>query len=179
MITSKCIERTDEILSTTFLAMEDERADERTTKRHELRMPTKASLDRKSFSAHSSFCFCLALALCFERSSGTVALEVEARIKSQVKSVNSESEKGNRKKKISCINWFNLPFTISNSWKDANKQKTFITMQQPLKRYTQCGNLTLMFAVFVVLFSLSSTALTTFGINKPQNQPAAPTQARN
>lgn len=52
-------------------------------------------------------------------------------------------------------------------------------MQKPLTRYTQCGNLTLLFAVFVVLFSLSSTALTTFGINKPQNQPAAPTQARN
>lgn len=51
-------------------------------------------------------------------------------------------------------------------------QKSFTT------RYTQCGNLTLLFAVFVVMFSLSSTALTTFGINKPQNQPAAPTQAR-
>lgn len=37
----------------------------------------------------------------------------------------------------------------------------------------------MLFAVFVVMFSLSSTALTTFGINKPQNQPAAPTQARN
>lgn len=52
-------------------------------------------------------------------------------------------------------------------------------MQKPLRRFTQCGSLTMLFAVFVVMFSLSSTALTTFGINKPQNQPAAPTQARN
>lgn len=52
-------------------------------------------------------------------------------------------------------------------------------MQKPLTRYTQCGSLTLLFAVFVVMFSLSSTALTTFGVNKPQNQPAAPTQTRN
>lgn len=51
-------------------------------------------------------------------------------------------------------------------------------MQKPLTRYSQCGNLTLLFAVFVVLFSLSSSALTTFGVNKPANNPAAPTQAR-
>lgn len=51
-------------------------------------------------------------------------------------------------------------------------------MQKPLTRFTQCGSLTMLFASFVVLFSLSSTALTTFGINKPQNQPGAPTPAR-
>jgi len=50
-------------------------------------------------------------------------------------------------------------------------------MQKPLTRYSHCGNLTLLFASFVVLFSLSSTALTTFGINKPANNPAAPTPA--
>jgi hypothetical protein len=64
-----------------------------------------------------------------------------------------------------------------------NQEEKFIRklfkMQKPLTRYTQCGHLTLLFGVFVVMFSLSSTALTTFGINKPQNQPAAPTQARN
>ncbi|CRL03030.1 CLUMA_CG016475, isoform A [Clunio marinus] len=49
-------------------------------------------------------------------------------------------------------------------------------MHKPLKRFTQCGSLTMLFTVFVVMFSLSSTALTTFGIYKPQNQPAAPTQ---
>lgn len=50
-------------------------------------------------------------------------------------------------------------------------------MQKSLRRFTQCGSLTMFTMVFVVIFSLSSTALTTFGINKPQNQPAAPTQA--
>lgn len=49
-------------------------------------------------------------------------------------------------------------------------------MQKPLKRFTQCGSLTTLFIVFVITFSLSSTALTTFGINKsPSNvQPATP-----
>jgi len=51
-------------------------------------------------------------------------------------------------------------------------------MQQPLKRCTKCSSLTTFFTVFVIMFSLSSTALTTFGINKPANNPAAPTQAR-
>lgn len=50
-------------------------------------------------------------------------------------------------------------------------------MQQPLKRCTKCSSLTTFFTVFVIMFSLSSTALTTFGINKPSNNPAAPTQA--
>ena len=52
-------------------------------------------------------------------------------------------------------------------------------MQKPLKRFTQCGSLTTLFTVFVIMFSLSSTALTTFGINKPANSnPADPTPAR-
>lgn len=53
-------------------------------------------------------------------------------------------------------------------------------MQKPLKRFTQCGSLTTLFTVFVIMFSLSSTALTTFGINKSPSsnlQPATP--ARN
>ncbi|XP_023169638.2 uncharacterized protein LOC111598569 [Drosophila hydei] len=44
---------------------------------------------------------------------------------------------------------------------------------QPLKRFTQCGSLTMLFGVFIILFGVSSTALTTFG--KTNNQPP-PTQ---
>lgn len=36
-----------------------------------------------------------------------------------------------------------------------------------LKRFTQCGSLTMLFAVFIVLFGVSSTALTTFGKAPP------------
>lgn len=46
---------------------------------------------------------------------------------------------------------------------------------EPLKRFTQCGSLTMLFAVFIVLFGVSSTALTTFG-KSPPNPPPAPTQ---
>ncbi|XP_055699605.1 uncharacterized protein LOC129799603 [Phlebotomus papatasi] len=50
-------------------------------------------------------------------------------------------------------------------------------MHQPLKRFTQCGSLTMIFAVFIVLFGVSSTALTTFGKPNPnQNIPQPPTQ---
>lgn len=47
---------------------------------------------------------------------------------------------------------------------------------QPLKRFTQCGSLTMLFAVFIVLFGVSSTALTTFGKTNPnvQQPPTAP-----
>lgn len=46
----------------------------------------------------------------------------------------------------------------------------------PLKRFTQCGSLTMLFSVFIVLFGVSSTALTTFGKTNPnlQNTPAPP-----
>ncbi|XP_070137895.1 uncharacterized protein sosie isoform X3 [Drosophila bipectinata] len=40
---------------------------------------------------------------------------------------------------------------------------------QPLKRFTQCGSLTMLFGIFIILFGVSSTALTTFG--KTNNQP--------
>ncbi|KAM7360716.1 oogenesis-related protein sosie [Cochliomyia hominivorax] len=40
---------------------------------------------------------------------------------------------------------------------------------QPLKRFTQCGSLTMLFGVFIILFGVSSTALTTFG--KSSNNP--------
>lgn len=43
---------------------------------------------------------------------------------------------------------------------------------QPLKRFTQCGSLTMLFAIFIVLFGVSSTALTTFG-KPPSNLPPA------
>lgn len=46
---------------------------------------------------------------------------------------------------------------------------------QPLKRFTQCGSLTMLFLVFIVLFGVSSTALTTFG-KANQVPAAAPTQ---
>ncbi|XP_059610413.1 uncharacterized protein LOC132257497 [Phlebotomus argentipes] len=49
-------------------------------------------------------------------------------------------------------------------------------MHKPLKRFTQCGSLTMIFAVFIVLFGVSSTALTTFGKpNQNQNIPQPPT----
>lgn len=47
---------------------------------------------------------------------------------------------------------------------------------QPLKRFTQCGSLTMLFSVFIVLFGVSSTALTTFG-KSPNPPPPPPTQA--
>lgn len=50
---------------------------------------------------------------------------------------------------------------------------------KPLDKFRQCGPLTMLFAIFIVLFGVSSTALTTFGINKNTNQPGAPTPARN
>ncbi|XP_075147863.1 oogenesis-related protein sosie [Haematobia irritans] len=43
---------------------------------------------------------------------------------------------------------------------------------QPLKRFTQCGSLTMLFGVFIILFGVSSTALTTFG---KSNLPPPPT----
>lgn len=45
---------------------------------------------------------------------------------------------------------------------------------EPLKRFTQCGSLTMLFAVFIVLFGVSSTALTTFG-KSPNLPPPPPT----
>lgn len=47
-------------------------------------------------------------------------------------------------------------------------------MMKPLKRFTQCGSLTMLFAVFIVLFGVSSTALTTFGKTSPNLQQAPP-----
>uniref|UniRef100_A0A336L3L3 CSON002765 protein n=1 Tax=Culicoides sonorensis TaxID=179676 RepID=A0A336L3L3_CULSO len=45
----------------------------------------------------------------------------------------------------------------------------------PLKRFTQCGSLTMLFVVFIVLFGVSSTALTTFGKTNPNlNNPTPP-----
>nr|XP_014086668.1 uncharacterized protein LOC106615130 [Bactrocera oleae] len=44
---------------------------------------------------------------------------------------------------------------------------------QPLKRFTQCGSLTMLFGVFIILFGVSSTALTTFG--KTNNDKPTPT----
>lgn len=52
-------------------------------------------------------------------------------------------------------------------------------MQRRIQKVTQCGTLTTFFFVFLIVFSLSSSALTTFGVNKPQNNPLPPTQARN
>lgn len=46
---------------------------------------------------------------------------------------------------------------------------------EPLKRFTQCGSLTMLFAVFIVLFGVSSTALTTFGKSPNQSPPPPPT----
>ena len=46
---------------------------------------------------------------------------------------------------------------------------------QPLKRFTQCGSLTMLFAVFIVLFGVSSTALTTFGKSNPNTLQQPPT----
>lgn len=46
---------------------------------------------------------------------------------------------------------------------------------QPLKRFTQCGSLTMLFLVFIVLFGVSSTALTTFGKSSPNTVPVPPT----
>lgn len=46
---------------------------------------------------------------------------------------------------------------------------------QPLKRFTQCCSLTMLFAVFIVLFGVSSTALTTFGKSSPNTVPVPPT----
>lgn len=46
---------------------------------------------------------------------------------------------------------------------------------QPLKRFTQCGSLTMLFVVFIVLFGVSSTALTTFGKASPNTVPVPPT----
>lgn len=43
-----------------------------------------------------------------------------------------------------------------------------------LKRFTQCGSLTMLFAVFIVLFGVSSTALTTFGKAPPAPAPPPP-----
>ncbi|CAD7085152.1 unnamed protein product [Hermetia illucens] len=45
-----------------------------------------------------------------------------------------------------------------------------------LKRFTQCGSLTMLFTVFIVLFGVSSTALTTFGKTSPnvQQPPTTP-----
>lgn len=61
-----------------------------------------------------------------------------------------------------------------------NNKFYFGKMQhKPLDKFRQCGPLTMLFAVFIVLFGVSSTALTTFGINKNTNQPGAPTPARN
>lgn len=46
---------------------------------------------------------------------------------------------------------------------------------EPLKRFTKCGSLTMLFAIFIVLFGVSSTALTTFGKTSPNNaQPSTP-----
>ncbi|KAG5679069.1 hypothetical protein PVAND_008666 [Polypedilum vanderplanki] len=50
-------------------------------------------------------------------------------------------------------------------------------MQKPLKQFTKCSSLTTFFIVFVITFSLSSTALTTFGIGKPQSNPPLATTA--
>lgn len=47
-------------------------------------------------------------------------------------------------------------------------------MHQPLKRFTQCGSLTMLFAVFIILFGVSSTALTTFGKSNSQNVATPP-----
>jgi hypothetical protein len=51
-------------------------------------------------------------------------------------------------------------------------------MQKSLKRFTNCGSIIMFATVFMVIFSFGGTALTTFGINKPGVQPAAPTIAR-
>lgn len=52
-------------------------------------------------------------------------------------------------------------------------------MQKGIQKVTQCGTLTTFFFVFIIVFSLSSSALTTFGVNKPQNNPLPATPARN
>jgi hypothetical protein len=51
-------------------------------------------------------------------------------------------------------------------------------MQKPLRQFTKCSSLTTLVTVFVIMFSLSSTALTTFGIGKPQSNPPVATAAR-
>jgi hypothetical protein len=48
-------------------------------------------------------------------------------------------------------------------------EKQYSYMQKLSRRFTQCGNI--MFAtVFIVIFSFGGTALTTFGINKPDDE---------
>ena len=44
----------------------------------------------------------------------------------------------------------------------------------PLKQMTHCGSISALFAVLIVLFGVSSSALTTFGKSNT-NQQAAPT----
>jgi hypothetical protein len=66
-------------------------------------------------------------------------------------------------------------FVSNNNFERKQKPK----MQQPLKRYTKCSSLTILFTVFVITFTLSSSALTTFGkASNTNSNPAAPTQAR-
>lgn len=55
----------------------------------------------------------------------------------------------------------------------------FAKMQKKIQKVTQCGTLTTFFFVFIIVFSLSSSALTTFGVNKQQNNPLPATPARN
>uniref|UniRef100_T1GJL2 EGF-like domain-containing protein n=1 Tax=Megaselia scalaris TaxID=36166 RepID=T1GJL2_MEGSC len=45
---------------------------------------------------------------------------------------------------------------------------------QPLKKFTQCSGLTLLFGVFIILFGVSSTALTTFGKSNIPSSTQAP-----
>lgn len=47
-------------------------------------------------------------------------------------------------------------------------------MTQPLKRFTQCGSLTMLFGVFIVLFGINSSALTTFGKSPSKEAPPTP-----
>lgn len=67
-------------------------------------------------------------------------------------------------------------FSESTFGWDKKKEQSYPNRieMEPLKRFTQCGSLTMLFAVFIVLFGVSSTALTTFG-KSPNPPPPPPT----
>lgn len=67
---------------------------------------------------------------------------------------------------------FNLLTPIKKAIQKGPSKKRL--KMEPLKRFTQCGSLTMLFAVFIVLFGVSSTALTTFG-KSPNPPPPPPT----
>lgn len=90
---------------------------------------------------------------------------------SQKGRVGTVISKKNWKVKADCDNIYSLHSSAVSH--------NILKMQRPLTRYTQCGSLTLLFTVVVLMISQVSTALTTFGVNKPHNASShAPTLPR-